>query len=107
MAGYVGSRSLHLSAWQQNDINLVQPRAVAGAGLVFPCDPSQLGAGQTCADTQTGTRIDSNWGGGAGIRPVIFDGASSYNALPVATEESHGTRCARASSLTRSAIATS
>lgn len=80
MAGYVGSRSLHLSA-AADDINLVQPTSVAGTGLVFPCDPSKLGAGQTCADTQTGTRIDSNWGGGAGIRPVIFDGASSYNGF--------------------------
>jgi hypothetical protein len=80
MAGYVGSRSLHLSA-AADDINLVQPTAVAGAGFVFPCDPSQLGAGQTCANSQTGTRIDPNWGGGAGIRPVLFDGASSYNAL--------------------------
>lgn len=80
MVGYVGSRSLHLSA-AADDINLVQPTFVAGTGIVFPCDPSQLGAGQTCADTQTGTRIDSNWGGGAGIRPVIFDGASSYNSI--------------------------
>ncbi len=80
MVGYVGSRSLHLSA-AADDINLVQPTAVAGVGLVFPCDPSQLSPGQTCSDTQTGTRIDSNWGGGAGIRPVIFDGASSYNGF--------------------------
>jgi hypothetical protein len=28
-----------------------------------------------------GSRIDPNWGGGAGIRPVLFDGASSYNAF--------------------------
>lgn len=80
MVGYVGSRSLHLSA-AADDINLVQPTAVAGAGFVFPCDPSQLSAGGTCADAQTGTRIDSNWGGGAGIRPVLFDGASSYNGF--------------------------
>ena len=80
MASYVGSRSLHLST-AADDINLVQPTAVGGVGIVFPCDPSQLGAGQTCADTQTGTRIDSNWGGGAGIRPVLFDGASSYNGF--------------------------
>ncbi len=80
MAGYVGSRSLHLSA-AADDINLVQPATVAGAGIVFPCDPSQLGPGQTCANTQTGTRIDPNWGGGAGIRPVLFDGAASYHAF--------------------------
>ena len=80
MAGFVGSRSLHLSA-AADDINLVQPTAVPGVGFVFPCDPSQLSAGNTCADQQTGTRIDSNWGGGAGIRPVLFDGASSYSSL--------------------------
>lgn len=79
-AGFVGSRSLHLSA-ASDDINYVQPSAVAGAGLVFPCDPSQLSAGSTCADTQTGTRIDPNWGGGAGIRPVLFDGAAAYSSL--------------------------
>ena len=28
-----------------------------------------------------GTRIDSNWGGGAGIRPVKFDGESTYNGF--------------------------
>ncbi len=80
MAGYVGSRSLHLSA-AADDINLVQPSLVAGAGYVFPCNPAALSAGQTCADTQTGTRIDPNWGGGAGIRPVLFNGAASYEAF--------------------------
>jgi hypothetical protein len=50
-------------------------------GFVFPCDPSQLAAGNTCANQATGTRIDSNWGGGAGIRPVLYDGASSYSSL--------------------------
>jgi Carboxypeptidase regulatory-like domain len=80
MLGYVGSRSLHLSA-AADDINLVQPASVSGVGLVFPCDPSLLAAGNTCANQQTGTRIDPNWGGGAGIRPVLYDGASSYSAL--------------------------
>ncbi len=81
MLGYVGSRSVHLSA-ASDDVNLVQPIAVAGAGLVFPCDPAAAAAaGGTCANQQTGTRIDPNWGGGAGIRPVLFDGASSYNAF--------------------------
>ncbi len=79
-AGFVGSRSLHLSA-ASDDINYVQPSAVPGVGLVFPCDPSQLSAGSTCADTQTGTRVDPNWGGGAGIRPVLFDGAAAYSSL--------------------------
>lgn len=76
MVGYVGSRSIHLSA-ASDDINLVQPQSVPGVGLVFFCDPS---AGN-CSSNQTGTRIDPNWGGGAGIRPVLFDGASSYNAF--------------------------
>jgi Carboxypeptidase regulatory-like domain/TonB dependent receptor-like, beta-barrel len=65
MLGYVGSRSIHLSA-ASDDVNLVQPTSVSGVGLVFPLN---------------GTRIDPNWGGGAGIRPVLFDGASSYNAF--------------------------
>ena len=64
--GYVGSRSVHLSA-AADDINLVPAANVSGIGLMFPA----FG----------GTRVDSNWGGGAGIRPVIFDGASSYEAL--------------------------
>ncbi len=89
MVGYVGSRSLHLSV-ASDDINLVQPTAIAGAGYVFPCDPSQLGPGQTCANTQTGTRIDSNWGGGAGIRPVLFDGASSYNGFESQLQKTMG-----------------
>jgi outer membrane receptor protein involved in Fe transport len=65
MAGYVGSRSLHLSA-AADDINLVQPAIISGVGVVFPVN---------------GTRIDSNWGGGAGIRPVKFDGESTYNGF--------------------------
>jgi hypothetical protein len=83
MVGYVGSRSVHLSV-ASDDINLVQPTFVPGTGYVFPCDPSQIvgySASNSCANNATGTRIDSNWGGGAGIRPVLFDGASSYNAL--------------------------
>jgi Carboxypeptidase regulatory-like domain/TonB dependent receptor len=65
LLGYVGSRSLHLSA-AADDINLVQPTNVSGVGFVFPVN---------------GTRIDPNWGGGAGIRPVLYDGASSYNSF--------------------------
>jgi outer membrane receptor protein involved in Fe transport len=64
MAGYVGSRSVHLSA-AADDINLVQPAVISGV-VVFPF---------------AGTRVDPNWGGGAGIRPVIFDGAASYNGF--------------------------
>jgi hypothetical protein len=83
LVGYVGSRSVHLSV-ASDDINLIQPTAVSGAGLVFPCDPSLIvpyTAGNNCSNNPTGTRIDSNWGGGAGIRPVQFDGAASYNAF--------------------------
>src|SRR6202166_129642 len=89
--GYVGSRTVHLSA-AADDINLIQPQSVAEAGVVFSCDPSQLSAGQTCAANATGTRIDPNWGGGAGIRPVLFDGASSYNSLQAQVKRaaSHG-----------------
>jgi len=86
LAGYVGSRSVHLSV-ASDDINLVQPTFVPGAGFVFPCDPSLVVPYQitppinTCANNATGTRIDSNWGGGAGIRPVLYDGSSSYNSF--------------------------
>ena len=79
IVGYVGSRSLHLSA-AADDINLVQPVSVA-AGIIFPCDPAGLTGSNTCANNKTGTRIDPNWGGGAGIRPVLYDGASSYEGL--------------------------
>jgi hypothetical protein len=89
LVGYVGSRSLHTSA-AADDINLVQPAAVSGVGLVFPCVPPNqiLNPGSTCANTTTGTRIDSNWGGGAGIRPVLYDGAASYNALQTQLKKS-------------------
>jgi hypothetical protein len=80
MLGYVGSRSTHTSA-ASDDVNLVQPTNIGGVGFVFPCNPTGLTLPDSCADTTTGTRIDPNWGGGAGIRPVLFDGASSYNAL--------------------------
>lgn len=88
MLGYVGSRSIHLSA-ASDDVNLVQPHNVSGVGLVFFCDPTAATlAGGTCADQQTGARIDPNWGGGAGIRPVLFDGASSYNAFQTQLKKS-------------------
>jgi Carboxypeptidase regulatory-like domain/TonB dependent receptor len=94
IAGYVGSRSVHLSV-ASDDINLVQPTAVTGVGFVFPCDPSQIvgySATNSCANNKTGTRIDSNWGGGAGIRPVLFDGESSYNSFQTQLKKtaSHG-----------------
>ncbi len=98
-AGYVGSRSVHLSV-ASDDINLVQPLTVAGTGFVFPCDPNSpaiLGNGpysatNNCSNNLTGTRIDSNWGGGAGIRPVLFDGESTYNSFQAQLKKtaSHG-----------------
>jgi hypothetical protein len=84
LVGYVGSRSVHLSV-ASDDINLVQPSFVSGVGFVFPCNPSLVTPAYTatnnCSNNQTGTRINSNWGGGAGIRPVLFDGAASYSAF--------------------------
>ncbi len=73
--GYVGSRSTHLSA-AADDINLVQPN-VTSIGLLWPLN---------------GTRLDPNAGGSAGIRPVVFDGASTYHALQTQLKKvmSHG-----------------
>lgn len=78
IVGYVGSRSVHLSV-AADDINLVQP-SVSSAGILFPIN---------------GTAIDPNWAGGtggAGIRPVIFDGASSYEGAQAQLKKSmsHG-----------------
>lgn len=85
-AGYVGSRSVHLSV-AADDINLVPP-VQTSAGIVIPSDTYQ---------------IDPNWAGanggvtpgapgGAGIRPVIFDGESSYNGFQaqLRRDMSHG-----------------
>ena len=74
--GYIGSRSIHLSE-TGDDVNLVQPTLVSGVGLVFPLN---------------GTRVDPNWGGGAGIRPTIFDTSAHYNALQAQLKKSfsHG-----------------
>jgi hypothetical protein len=74
-AGYVGSRSVHLSV-AADDINLVPP-IMTSAGIVIPSNTYQL---------------DPNWAGanggvtpgapgGAGIRPVVFDGESTYNGF--------------------------
>ncbi len=75
LVGYVGSRSVHLSA-AADDINLVPPVATS-AGILIPLNTYQL---------------DPNWGGGnggvtpggpggAGIRPVLFDGESTYQGF--------------------------
>jgi len=76
--GYVGSRSTHLSA-AADDVNLVPPVSTS-AGILIPVNAYQ---------------VDPNWGGGngrlggptpagpggAGIRPVLFDGESTYHGL--------------------------
>lgn len=75
IVGYVGSRSVHLSV-AADDINLVPPISTP-AGIVIPSNTYQL---------------DPNWAGangglvpggpgGAGIRPVIFDGESTYHSF--------------------------
>ena len=67
LVGYVGSRSVHLSV-AADDINLVPP-VTTSAGILIPAG---------------GTAIDPNWAGGtagSGIRPVLFDGASSYESF--------------------------
>jgi hypothetical protein len=86
IAGYVGSRSVHLSV-AGDDINLVPP-VQTSAGLLIPSNTYQL---------------DPNWGGanggitpgppgGAGIRPVLFDGESTYNGFQAQLKRdmSHG-----------------
>ena len=70
--GYIGSRSIHLSE-TADDINLVQPSLVNGVGYVFPLN---------------GTKVNPNWGGGAGIRPTIFDASSHYNAMQTQLKKS-------------------
>jgi Carboxypeptidase regulatory-like domain/TonB dependent receptor len=84
--GYVGSRSLHLSV-AADDINLVPP-VMTSAGLLIPKSTYQL---------------NPNWGGanggvtpggpgGAGIRPVVFDGEATYHGLQAQLKRSmsHG-----------------
>jgi len=86
LVGYVGSRAVHLSV-AADDINLVPPVATS-AGIVIPLNTYQL---------------DPNWGGGnggvvpggpggAGIRPVIFDGESTYHGFQAQIKKamSHG-----------------
>jgi hypothetical protein len=75
IVGYVGSRSVHLSV-AADDVNLVPP-VVSSAGLLIPMNTYQ---------------IDPNWAhanggivpgspGGTGIRPVLFDGESTYQGI--------------------------
>jgi len=85
-AGYVGSRSVHLSV-AADDINLVPP-VQTSAGILIPSNTYQL---------------DPNWGGanggvvpgppgGSGIRPVLFDGESTYHGFQaqLRREMTHG-----------------
>lgn len=75
IVGYVGSRSTHLSV-AADDVNLVPP-VMTPQGILIPSNTYQ---------------VDPNWGGanggvtpggpgGAGIRPVFFDGESTYHGL--------------------------
>ena len=86
LLGYIGSRSVHLSV-AADDVNLVPPVQTA-AGIVIPSGTYQL---------------DPNWGGanggltpgnpgGAGIRPVFFDGEATYNGFQAQLKHdlSHG-----------------
>jgi Carboxypeptidase regulatory-like domain/TonB dependent receptor len=86
LVGYVGSRSVHLSV-AADDINLVPPVQTA-QGILIPSNTYQL---------------DPNWGGangglvpggpgGAGIRPVLFDGEATYHGLQAQIKKamSHG-----------------
>src|SRR5258708_21345555 len=86
LIGYVGSRAVHLSV-AADDINLVPPVQTT-AGIVIPSNTYQL---------------DPNWAGanggltpgapgGAGIRPVLFDGESTYEGFQAQLKKnmSHG-----------------
>jgi hypothetical protein len=84
LVGYVGSRAVHLSV-AADDINLVAP-VMTSAGIVIPSNTYQL---------------DPNWGGanggvapgspgGAGIRPVLFDGESTYHGLQAQLKKAMG-----------------
>jgi hypothetical protein len=75
IVGYVGSRSVHLSV-AADDVNLVPP-VMTPAGILIPMSTYQ---------------IDPNWAGanggvtpggpgGSGIRPVLFDGESTYQGF--------------------------
>jgi hypothetical protein len=87
LAGYVGSRAVHLSV-AADDVNLVPPQVFPGVGVLIPQNTYQL---------------DPNWGGanggttpggpgGPGIRPVLFNGESTYHGLQTQLKKamSHG-----------------
>jgi hypothetical protein len=75
LVGYVGSRSIHLSV-AADDINLVPP-VTTSAGIVIPANTYQLDP--NWAGANGGVTPGSQ--GGAGIRPVLFDGESTYQGF--------------------------
>src|SRR5713226_5112850 len=86
LLGYVGSRSIHLSV-AADDINLVPP-VMTSAGIVIPSNTYQL------APNWAGANGGATPGapGGAGIRPVLFDGESTYQGFQAQLKKtmSHG-----------------
>lgn len=88
LVGYVGSRSVHLSV-AADDINLVPP-VVTSAGILIPANTYQLipnwGGANGVGHTTPGGP------GGPGIRPVIFDGESTYHGFEAQLKKvmSHG-----------------
>ena len=77
LVGYVGSRSVHLSV-AADDINLVPP-VMTSAGIVIPSNTYQLDPNWGGANG--GTTVIPGSPGGTGIRPVLFDGESTYQGL--------------------------
>ena len=75
IVGYVGSRSVHLSV-AADDINLVPP-VMTSAGILIPSNTYQLDPNWAGANGG----ITPGGPGGTGIRPVLFDGESTYNGF--------------------------
>jgi hypothetical protein len=73
MAGYVGSRTIH-NAFTTDDSNQVIPQKVNGV-FTWPCDPTVL---TDCVHDLNNPRANPNVGF---IRPIFFDGASSYEGF--------------------------
>jgi hypothetical protein len=86
IVGYVGSRSVHLSV-AADDINLVPP-VLTSAGILIPSNTYQLDPNWAGANGG----VTPGTPGGTGIRPVIFDGASSYEGAQAQLKKrmSHG-----------------
>jgi hypothetical protein len=75
MVGYVGSRTIH-NAFTTDDSNQVVP-ARANGTFTWPCGPTQPG-NTICDPVTTTPRANPNVGF---IRPIFFDGASSYEGF--------------------------